>query len=145
MTNINIYDQSNIPDNVFQRMKRLKEVNDGLKIYQNLLEEKNTLLKEIEAFFPKDNNAIAVKDGITVYWKLGRRNIGNANLEELEKIDPYLVREIPEKIIPAERKAQTLGKIEQWIETQGDDVVLTNRVFELLDIKQSKSLVMDVI
>jgi len=143
MSNINLYDQKKIPVMVLAQMKELREIEDKIQELEQLIERRNNLLNEIESIFPKENNAIAVQDGITIHWKMGRRQIGKADLEALEKIDPYLIRTIPEKVIPSERKAQTLRAIENWMEFNDVEEGVCDTVYKHLDIKQSKELVVE--
>ena len=73
MSNINLYDQKNIPELVLEKMEELSEIEDELKRFEQLIERRNNILNEIESIFPPENKAIAVHEGITLYWKLGRR------------------------------------------------------------------------
>ncbi|MHA2032750.1 MAG: hypothetical protein ACW99Q_25550 [Candidatus Kariarchaeaceae archaeon] len=136
----NFYDQSNIPQEVFDKMKELKEIEDKLNDYQRLIDRKNEILDEITKTFPQESNAIAVQDGLVLSWKLGNRQIGNVDLKALEDMSPFLVRTIPEKVTPEQRKAQTLTKIEEWMESVGLEDRDREEIYLMLDIKQSKSL-----
>ena len=128
---------------VLEKMEELSEIEEELRELKQTVERRDNILNDLESIFPQENNAIAVYNGLTLYWKLGKRRIGDVNLEELERIDGSLIRVIPEKVIPSERKAQTLGKIENWMEFSDANDDTRDAVYKLLNIKQSKSLIME--
>jgi hypothetical protein len=134
-----LYDQEKIPDEIFEMMKELKDVE---RIYKETSKRREKLVEDIKNAFPTEEDAMAVRDGIAVFWKMGKRTVGDADIERLRKIDGKLVRKIPEKIIPATEKPQTLKYVDTWLEEAPES--MKKDVYGALDIKQKKDIVIEL-